>query len=229
MRQGSLAAAARVLGVTPPALTLRLQKLEERAGVRLFDRNTRRATLTSEGELILMGAQAILARIDALADGLRERGGHVAGELKVVAPFGFGWRHAVPFLAEFQERNAQLRVTLSLSERPAREALEGFDLALHIGLLKDSSLLAYRLAENVRLACASPAYLRRAGKPRPPADLRVHACLVIRENDEHVTVSTFKSRRETKSIRVQPSLVSNDGEVVHDWALAGRSVAIRSE
>jgi DNA-binding transcriptional LysR family regulator len=229
VRQGNLAAAARALGVTPPAVTLRLQGLEKRIGVRLLDRSTRHATPTSEGELMLAEAEALLARIDALADGLRERGGRVAGELRVVAPFGFGRRHAAPLLAEFRERNPQLKATLSLSERPARDALEGFDLALHIGLLRDSSLVAYRVAENARFACASPAYLRRAGKPKRPADLHSHACLVIRENDEDVTVWKFKRGGETHPVRLHPALASNDGEVVRDWALAGHGVAIRSE
>lgn len=229
VRQGSLAAAARALGVTPPAVTLRLQALEERVGVRLLDRSTRRATPTSEGELMLAEAEALLARIDSLADALRERGGRVAGELKIVAPFGFGRHHAAPLLAEFRERNPQLKVTLSLSERPAHEALEGFDLALQIGVLKDSSLVAYRLAENARFACASPAYLRRAGKPKHPADLHAHACLVIRENDEDVTIWKFERGGATHAVRIHPALVSNDGEVVRDWALAGRGVAIRSE
>ena len=229
VRQGGLAAAARALGVTPPAVTQRLRALETRAGVRLLDRSTRRATPTAEGELVLGEADALLAQLDALADGLRARGGRVAGELKLVAPFGFGRRHAAPLLAEFQALHPELKATLALSERPARLALEGYDLALHIGLLKDSSLTVFRLAGNGRIACASPAYLKRAPALKKPADLQQHACLVIRENDEDVAVWRFRRGNAQHAVRVQPALASNDGEVVRDWALAGRGVAVRSE
>lgn len=228
-RHGSLAAAARALGLTPPAVTQRLQALEKRAGVRLLDRSTRRAAPTSEGELLLEAADGLLGRLDALADGLRERGGRVAGDLKVVAPFGFGRRHAAPLLAAFQARHPALRASLDLSERPALDALRGFDLALHVGALKDSSLIAFPLAQNARVLCASPAYLRRAGAPRKPEDLAAHACLVIRENDEDVTVWKLRRGRETRSVRVAPVLGCNDGEAVRDWALAGRGIAQRSE
>jgi DNA-binding transcriptional LysR family regulator len=229
VRQGSLAAAARALGVTPPAVTQRLRALEARAGVRLLDRSTRRATPTAEGELVLAQADALLAQLDALADGLRAGGGRVAGELKVVAPFGFGRRHVAPRLAEFQALHPELRATLALSERPARVALEGYDLALHIGLMKDSSLTAFPLAANARFACASPAYLARAPRLRHPDELREHACLVIRENDEDVAVWRFRRAGALHSVRVRPALASNDGEVVRDWALNGRGIAVRSE
>jgi len=188
-----------------------------------------RAAPTAEGELLLAEAGALLQRLDALGDDLRARGGRVAGELKLVAPFGFGRHHAAPLLAAFQARHPGLRASLALSERPASDTLEGHDLALHIGLLRDSSLIAFRLAENARLLCAAPAYLRRAGRPKRPEDLRAHACLVIRENDEDVTVWRFRRGGQSAALRVDPALASNDGEVVRDWALAGRGIAIRSE
>lgn len=229
VRHGTLAAAARALDLTPPAITLRLQALERRAGVRLLDRSTRRATPTSEGELLLAEADALLGRLDALGDALRERSGQVAGELKVVAPFGFGRAHVAPLLAEFQARHPALKAALDLSERPAQEALRGYDVALHIGKLRDSSLTALPVAPNGRVLCASPAYLRKAASPRRPADLAQHACLVVRENDEDVTVWRLRRGTETAAVRVAPALSSNDGEAVRNWALAGRGIALRSE
>lgn len=227
--QGSLAAAARALGVTPPAVTQRLQALEARAGVRLLERGARRVHPTAEGELLLAEAAELLPRLDALAERLRERGGRVTGELRVLAPFGFGRRHVAGLVAAFQDQNPQLRVSLTLSERPALAAREGFDVALHIGHLRDSAMVATRLAPNARFACASPAYLKRAGRPRRPAELARHRCLVIRENDEDVTVWRFRQGAANESVRVEPALASNDGEVVRDWVLAGRGIAIRSE
>lgn len=229
VRSASLAAAARALGVTPPAVTQRLQALERRAGVRLLDRSTRRATPTAEGELLLENAEGLLRELDGLADRLRERGGRIAGELKVVAPFGFGRRHVAPLLAEFRDLHPTLKMALDLSERPAQDALRGFDLALHIGTLKDSSLTAFRIAANARLLCAAPAYLKRAGAPKKPGELARHACLVIRENDEDVTVWKLRRGAESHAVRVTAALGSNDGEAVRDWALAGRGIALRSE
>lgn len=228
-RQGSLAAAARALRVTPSAVTQRLQALEARLGVRLLDRSTRRAVPTSEGELLLEEAEALLVRVDALADRLRERAGRVSGELRVVAPFGFGRRHVAPLIGEFRDRNPQLQASLVLSERPARATDDRFDVALHVGAMKDSSMIAFPLAANGRVACASPEYLARAGKPRHPRDLAAHRCLVIRENDEDVTVWRFHRGAQAITVRVDPALTSNDGEVVRDWALAGRGIAVRSE
>lgn len=228
-RQGRLAAAARALGVTPPAVTQRLQALEGKAGVRLLERGAGRVVPTAEGELLLAEAAALLPRLDALADRLRERGGRVTGELRVLASFGFGRRHVAPVVAAFQDRNPQLSVSLTLSERPAVLARDGFDVAVHVGRLRDSTLVATPVAPNARIACASPDYLRRAPKLRRPEDLASHRCLVIRENDEDVTVWRFRQGGAVRTVRVAPMLSSNDGEVVRDWALAGRGIALRSE
>lgn len=229
LRQGSLAAAARGLGVTPSAVTQRLQGLEARLGVRIVDRSTRRAVPTSEGELLLGEAEAVLERLDALADRLRERGGKVSGELRVQAPFGFGRHYVAPLAGEFSALNPQLRIALTLSERPVQAHQESQDLTVHIGALRDSSLIGFRLAGNARLACAAPAYLRAHGTPRTPADLARHACLAIRENDEDVAVWRFRTTAGVQRVRIAPALTSNDGEVVRDWALAGRGIAVRSE
>lgn len=227
--QGSLAAAARALRITPSAATQRLQSLEARLGVRLLDRSTRRALPTAEGELLVESGARLLTELDRLAERLHERAGTVSGELRVMAPFGFGRRYVAPLVAEFGRHNPQLAATLTLSERPARTASETHDVVLHIGELRDSSMIAHRIAANCRILCASPGYLKGAGVPRSIAELAAHRCLVIRENDEDVTVWRFRAEGRTVSCRVEPALVSNDGEVVRDWALAGEGIMLRSE
>lgn len=227
--QGSLAAASRALRLTPSAVTQRLQALEARLGVRLLDRSTRRAVPTAEGELLVESGGRLLAELDRLAERLHARAGVVSGELKVMAPFGFGRRYVAPLVAEFAAQNPQLAASVTLSERPARAVSETHDVVLHIGELKDSSMIAHRIADNRRILCASPAYLKRAGTPRALGDLAKHRCLVIRENDEDVTVWRFKAGGRAASCRVEPAFVSNDGEVVRDWALAGEGIMLRSE
>jgi DNA-binding transcriptional LysR family regulator len=229
LRQDSLAAASRALGVTPSAVTQRLQGLEARLGVRLVERSTRRAVPTSEGELLLGEAEAVLERLDALADRLHERSGKVSGELRVQAPFGFGRHFVAQMAGEFSALNPQLRISLTLSERPARALQESHDLTVHIGALRDSSMIGFRLAENARLACAAPGYLRARGIPRTPADLIGHACLARRENDEEAATWRFKGSSGVQKVRIAPAMTSNDGEVVRDWALAGLGIAVRSE
>lgn len=227
--QGSLAAAARALRLTPSAVTQRLQALEARLGVRLLDRSTRRAVPTAEGELLIESGARLLGELDRLSELLHSRGGVVSGELKVMAPFGFGRRYVAPLVAEFGARNPGIAASLTLSERPARGASESHDVVVHIGEMKDSSLIAHRVAGNRRILCASPAYLKKAGTPRSLADLAKHRCLVIRENDEDVTVWRFRAGGKAASCRVDPALVSNDGEVVRDWALADEGIMLRSE
>lgn len=227
--QGSLAAAARALRITPSAATQRLQALEARLGVQLLDRSKRRAVPTPEGELLVEEGSRLLGDLDRLAELLHSRSGVVSGELRVMAPFGFGRRHVAPLVAGFASRNPQLAATLTLSEKPARGASETHDVILHIGELKDSSMIAHRIADNRRILCAAPAYLKRAGMPKSLAELAKHRCLVIRENDEDVTVWRFRLDGRALSCRVDPAMVSNDGEVARDWALAGQGIVLRSE
>jgi DNA-binding transcriptional LysR family regulator len=227
----SLAAAARALNVTPPAVTQRLRLMEERLGLRLVDRSGRRMVLTDEGDHLASGARRILDEVGELADTLAARRAVVSGHLRVVAPLGFGRRYVAPAATRFRAMYPEVTLSLMLSDRPAQLADDAWDLMLYVGHLRNSSLITQYLAPNERFLCAAPEYLARAGVPRQPKDLLQHSCIALREYDEDVTMWRFipAKRRKPIGIRIDPALSSNDGEVTHDWALAGAGVIMRSE
>jgi DNA-binding transcriptional LysR family regulator len=227
----SLADAARKLNVTPPAVTQRLRLLEDRLGMRLIDRSGRRMVLTDEGELLAVHARRICDDIGNLSDTLASRRGTVAGHLRVIAPLGFGQRYVAPAIAQFRSLYPEVSASLMLSDRPARISDDMWDLMVHIGELRDSSLVSRRLAPNRRILCAASSYLARRGEPQHPEELLTHDCIALRENDEDVTMWRFTpaDRGTPANVRIEPMLTSNDGGTVRDWALAGLGIISRSE
>ncbi len=227
-RAGSLSGAARALNVTPPALSMRLKKLEQLLGVSLVVRSSRRVRFTGEGEHLVHEAQALLGRIEMLPEALGSEGRGLAGPLRVVAPFGFGRLHVAPMIARFAARHPAVRLTLDLSEKPWTDSGDA-DVVIHIGAVRDSTWVAHLLARNARWVCASPAYLRRRGIPTDPRDLLQHDCLCVRENNEDVTLWHHRRNGKAGAVRVTPTLTSNDGEVVRNWAVAGLGIVLRSQ
>ena len=228
----SLAAAARGLNVSPPAVTQRLRALEGRLRVHLVDRSGRGLTLTDEGELLAERGRAVLGALDDLNDALAERRGEVTGHLRVVAPLGFGRRYVAPVVAAFRVRHPGVKIDLLLSDRLGRMPSETWDLAVHVGEIREvtPSLTMRALAPNERVLCAAPSYLARRRAPHAPAELKGHTCITLRENDEDVTLWRFHAGDGAEErVRVESDLASNDGEVVRGWALAGLGVIVRSE
>jgi DNA-binding transcriptional LysR family regulator len=229
-RSASLAAAARELDVTPPAVTQRLQDIERRIGVRLVERSGRRITLTDEGELLATRGQAISDDLAALNELLATRRGVVAGHLRVIAPLGFGRQHVAPLAGRFLDEHTELTLDLTLSDRLGRVPETSWDVAVHIGELRESSLVAQRIAPNERFVVAAPSFIARHGTPETPQELRDFQCIALRENDEDVTLWRFtNSANAVVQLRIEPRLSSNDGDVVRDWALAGLGIIVRSE
>lgn len=226
---GSLAEAARRMDVTASAVSQRLRQLEQRLGVHLIHRSTRRFNLTDEGELFFTKALSLLAELDALIDSLRARSGEVAGTLHVRGPLGFGRQYLAAALADFHTQHPKLVVSLTLSDvLPAADA-DRFDLIVHIGDLADSSMVAYPIAPNARVVCASPGYLERQPAPRRPEELASHHCIVLRENEEDVSLWRFRKGRSEVAVRIAPTMSSNDGEVVRAWARQDKGIIMRSE
>lgn len=166
---GTLAEAARRIDVTASAVSQRLRQLEHRLGVHLIHRSTRRFNLTDEGELLYTKAVSLLAELDALLDSLRARSGEVAGTLHVRGPLGFGRQYLAAALADFHTQHPKLVVSLTLSDVLPAAGAERFDLIVHIGDLPDSSMVAYPIAPNARVVCASPAYLASQPAGTAPA------------------------------------------------------------
>jgi LysR family transcriptional regulator, transcriptional activator for dmlA len=229
MKEGSLAAAAQQMGITPPAASRRLAQLEHRLGVRLLHRTTRRMSLTPEGETYLLDGARILSDLEALERTVAGARSSPRGLIKLAATLGFGRVHIAPALSAFARAYPEVEVRLHLTDRPIHLVEQGFDAAIRFGDLPDSRLTARRLMANQRVLCASPAYLARAGEPTQPADLLGHECIVIRESDETYGTWHLRQGDQQQTVKVRGMLSTNDGEAATHWALEGHGVLLRSE
>ena len=228
-KKASLSAAARELDITPPAVTKRLAQMEQRLGVRLLNRTTRKVSLTSEGELYFSHASAILADIREMEEQVSSSRADPKGLLRINATLGFGRTTIAPIISAFALRYPDVEVQLQLTDHPINLVEEAFDLGIRFGELPETRLSARKIMSNRRFLCASPAYLKKAGEPRTPHDLALHRCIIHRQNDEaHGVWRLFKGRK-TETVKVDGTLSSNDGDVVLNWALDGHGILIRSE
>ena len=226
---GSLVATARALGLTPSAVSQRLQQLEKKLGARLVDRTARSLRFTQEGALLCERGAELIRQLDALSEDLQTRQGGLVGTLKVNAPLGFGRRYIAPVISDFQQEHPDVDIELMLSDAPLTEAAERFDVVVHIGALQVSNRVGYAIAPNARLLCASPAFIKRHGMPETPDDLAALPCIVLRENKEDVSLWHFSKGRTSRSVRVQAKLICNDGDVIRRWGCEGRGAILRSE
>ncbi|BEU26688.1 LysR family transcriptional regulator [Paraburkholderia sp. 22B1P] len=228
-RHRNLAAAARELGVTPPAVSKRLAQLEKRLGVRLMNRTTRRLSLTPEGELYLANGSRILDELQELEQLVTRSRAEPAGLLRVNASFGFGRARIAPAISDFVARFPMMKIQLHLTDRPMSLQEEGFDLGIRFGEVPDARVNARLLMKNRRVVCASPEYVKRHGTPLLPHDLTRHACIVLRENESAYGTWHFSRGKRVETVKVDGPLASNDGSAVLHWALEGRGVVVRSE
>ena len=228
-QRGSLTAAARAEGVASAVIGRRLDALEERLGVKLLLRTTRRLTLTHEGTSFLEDCQRVLADLADAEAGVSAGGLRASGHLRITAPAGFGRRFVAPLLPKFQAEHTGLRCSLSLADRVVDMTAEGYDCAVRVGDMPDSSLVSLRLADNRRLCVAAPAYLARCGTPEKPADLTRFACLTLSSDASQVRGWAFAAPEgAVEFLRPVGLLDCSDGQVLHDWCLAGYGIAWRS-
>lgn len=223
---GSLSAAARDLGISTAGVSRRLAALEARLGVRLLNRTTRRISLTDEGAGYHEACNRILAEIEEADAAASARLVEPEGTLKAALPASFGHLHIAPLMPHFAALFPKVRLALSLSDRAVNVIEEGFDLAIRIGELEDSSLAARRLAPNRRVVCASPAYLAKHGAPQRPADLPGHNCLTTQ--DFHMNWEYRDPDGKRGSVRVPGKYACDNWEVLREWALAGLGIALKS-
>ena len=226
--KGSLTAAAHAEGVAPAVIGRRIDALEERLGVKLRVRTTRRITLTHEGSAFLEDAQRVLAELGNAEASVSAGGVKASGHLRVTAPAGFGRRHVAPLVPRFVADHPDVSVSLNLSDRVVDIVNEGFDCAVRVGDLPDSSLVSLRLADNRRLCVASPRYLERAGTPRHPSDLARHDCLPLSSDASQTRGWAFTVDGEVTHLRPHGRLDCSDGQVLHDWCVQGLGIAWRS-
>ena len=233
--RGSLTAAAVAEGVAPAIMGRRLDALEERLGVKLMVRTTRRIRLTHEGSAFLEDCQRVLADVANAEASVSAGGVKASGHLRVTAPAGFGRRHVAPLVPKFRELHPEVTLSLNLGDRVVDLAVEGFDCAVRVGDLPDSSLVSVRLADNRRLCVATPAYLARRGTPQHPQDLQRFDCLTLSTDASQARGWAFRVPRgaagdgdEVVHLKPGGPLDCSDGQVLHEWCLAGQGIAWRS-
>jgi DNA-binding transcriptional LysR family regulator len=222
---GSLSAAGRAMGMSQTMVTKHIAALEARLGVKLFHRSTRRLSITEAGRSYLEASERILADIDAAEAAVATDRVEPRGMLRLNAPIAFGTRQIAPLLSEFAQRHPLVTVELGLNDRLVDLADEGWDLAIRIGSLSNSSLIARRIAPCRTVVCAAPSYLAARGKPRMVSSLADHNCLgYTLSSVTGVDRWTFGARADIP-IQVSGNLRANNGEALRVAAIAGQGLA----
>ncbi|SON54596.1 D-malate degradation protein R [Hartmannibacter diazotrophicus] len=221
---GSMSAAGREMALSPAVVSKRIRRLEDRLGTRLLQRTTRQIALTEAGQGFYERIVAILASIEEAESYVSRRSALARGTLKVSAPTSFGRMHIAPYLGEFLDKNPDLGVNLVLSDDFVDVVGEGFDLAIRIAELADSSLVVRRLAPTHRILCASPKYLEKHGMPQSIDDLAEHVCLAAAHQDPW----RLEGPGGPIAVRASGPVQTNSSEVVRELTLAGVGIALRS-
>jgi DNA-binding transcriptional LysR family regulator len=223
IEEGSLAAAGRRLGRSPPAVTRILAALEQRLGIRLIQRTTRRLSATDAGQRFFVSCQRLLAQLDEIEQAAAGAGATPRGRLRITAPSLFGRLHVAPVVGAFLDRYPDVQVELVLLDRVVELIDEGFDLAVRIGHLPDSSLVVRKVATVRRVLCASPGYLARAGMPTSPHDLVRHD-IVAFTGTGSAEAWRFRANERTVTVPVKPRLAVNQADAAVAAALQGRGI-----
>lgn len=228
VRKGSFAASAEAMAVSPAYVSKRVRVLEQCLGCRLLDRTTRRIAMTETGERIYNWAGKILHDVEQMSVEIGTARQQPRGIIRISSSFGFGRVHLAPALGELARHYPELSIRFEVADCLIDLAQEGIDLDIRVGNEIAPQLLARKLADNRRILCASPAYLSRHGTPAALNALSQHNCLVIKERDHPFGVWRLTGPQGEHTIRVQGALAANHGEVVHQWALQGHGIMLRS-
>ena len=222
--RGSLTAAAAAEDVTPAIIGRRLDALEERLGVKLLVRTTRKVSLSFEGAAFLEDCQRLLDDLANAEAAVSLGGVKASGHLRLSAPAGFGRRHVAPLLMRYLDTHSEITAHLDLSDRLVDLVNENIDCAIRIGELADSSLVSVRVGEMRRVVVGSPAYFQTHAVPPAPTLLAQHNCLSLGPQRGW----SFRIDGQVQTVKVRGTLECNDGVVLHEWALAGKGLAWRS-
>lgn len=222
-RTGNMSQAGREMGLSPAVVSKRVSLLEERLGVRLFQRTTRQLTLTETGEGYFKRVVDILALVEEAEDYVTRRNTSPRGVLKVTAPTTFSRLHVMPKLPEFLNLYPDIELDFHLTDSFSDIIREGYDLALRIGTLQDSSLVARKLSPDTRVICASPDYLKTSGEPKTLKELERHVCLSAGAQD----VWQIEGPDGQHYLRPKSSIKSNSAELIREAMLAGLGIGLR--
>jgi LysR family transcriptional regulator, transcriptional activator for dmlA len=228
VRHMSFIATATESGASPAYVSKRIALLEEVLQVRLLHRTTRRVSLTADGETVYRWAQRILEDVEQMVESVTTSKTTPRGLLRISTGAGFGRKKLAPALSELAMHYPLLRIQLELLSRPVDLIAEGFDIDIRIGGDSEPNLMVKRIAENSRVLCAAPSYLERRGMPADVHDLERHDCIVIRERDQSFGVWRLQGLQGVETVRVSGSLSCSNGEIVHQWAVDGHGIILRS-
>ena len=221
----SFSGAARNLGLSPSAVSKQISRLEDRLGARLLNRTTRQLSLTEVGSAFFERANCIITDVAEAELAVSHLHGAPRGNLRINAPVAYGRLHIAPLLPDFLADQEEVSIELNVNDRFVDLVEEGVDVAIRIGELEDSSLIARKLAPNRRLVCASPAYIEKHGAPEKPSDLAQHNCLVYtyraQRNDWH-----FDGPDGPETVTVKGNIETNNAEVLREAMLAGQGIVL---
>lgn len=223
---GSFVAAAEALGMSKAAVSRYVSDLEQRLGVRLMHRTTRRLSLTAEGEVFLARSREILASIEDSEAEVSTRSRTASGLLKVSVPVSFGIRHLAPLWCEFMQAHPRVTLDVQLADRIMDLVDEGFDLAVRIARLPDSSLVSRKLASTRLVLSASPEYLRRRGTPGHPGELAGHDVIgysLLAMSDQW----QFTGPQGPVTVKVRPHVWSNNGDTCVAACIRGAGIQLQ--
>lgn len=228
VKHGSLSGLARTWGVTPPAISMRLNQLEKELGVRLLNRSTRQLSLTYEGELYYSRGTTLLADLAELNRDVSGGRDTPKGTLRVNAPLALGRKKIAPIMFDFMSQHPEIQIQLDLTGTPVNQIEQGYDVIIRVGIPPDSRLIARKLVSTRCFLCASPLYLDTAGTPVHPKELLNHQCLILR-GPENSHIWRLSKEDLTESIKVHGDFSCADGEVLMGWGLQGRGIIIASD
>jgi len=224
VNSGTMTAAAEQLQLAKSAVSRRLSELEEQLGVELFHRTTRKLSLTDSGRAFYERCVQILDDLTEAEDSVSELHGEIRGQIKIAAPLSFGLMHLGPAIIDFQQQHPEIRFDIDFDDREIDLISEGFDVGIRIADLKDSSLIARRLAEVSMMVCASPAYLREHGQPQSPADLQQHPCITYSNIARPDQWTFIYPDGKPLTISVNEVLTANNGHFMRDAAVNGLGI-----
>jgi DNA-binding transcriptional LysR family regulator len=223
-KTGNMSAAGREMGISPAVVSKRISLLEDRLGARLFQRTTRQLTLTETGEGYYKRVVDILCLVAEAEDYVSRRNTRPRGHIKITAPTAFSRLHIAPHLPEFLERYPDIQLDFHLTDEFVDIIRDSFDLAIRIGELPDSSLVARKLSPDRRVLCAAPSYLEKAGVPKSLADLDSHNCLSGNVQDGW----RLEGPEGERHLKVKGSIRSNSAELIRNALLSGLGIGLRS-
>nr|WP_285670117.1 LysR family transcriptional regulator [Limibaculum sp. NKW23] len=225
--QNSVTRAAEQLSLAPSAVSRRLKELETRLGVQLVSRTTRRMSLTEEGQQFFRRCQRILADLEEAEAEIADGGKGLRGQLRLAAPLSFGLAHLTPLVCSFAKSNPELTLDIDLSDRLVDLVGEGFDVALRIGTLRDSSLIARKLCEMRMIACAAPAFLDTHGRPERPEELRGMPALCYAGSTRPDIWRYRDEDGNEQAVQLDVRLRATNGDMLRDAAIAGLGVVLK--